>query len=271
MRPRTLLRALFQRAAPDAPSAVESRYQLARLDLGQLQRYQARFGFPATDVPISYLYLLAQRAHLATTLDHPVPFRIPGMVHVSNRLTRHARIDPAAGMTLETRLRLLEPNHQGARYCELATHAFDGAQSLFDCHSSYLVQRGQRGAGATPPPTPGGAAIGEWALASSAGRDYAWLSGDWNPIHLTRLSARLMGLSNPIIHGAHTLAMSCAQLEQRYDIELNMIEARFRAPIPLASKVQLVAQEGGRFAVLCGDKAAVVGEYAGREHARRIA
>lgn len=269
--PRTLVRALFQRAALDAPLQIESRYDLECIDAGQLQRYQAAFGFPTAQVPISFLYLLAQRAHLATTLDYPVPFRIPGMVHVANRLSRHAHINPALGMSLETRLRLLPPNQHGALYCELATHAYHGEQPLFDCHSTYLVRRGQRKGEHAGAAAPAGTVIGQWSLASNAGRRYARLSGDWNPIHLSRLAARVMGLPGPIIHGAHTLAMSCAHLERRTKMPLTMIEARFRAPIALGSQLQLVEQEGGRFAVLCGGNAAVVGEYAGREYARQEA
>jgi acyl dehydratase len=54
----------------------------------------------------------------------------------------------------------------------------------------------------------------EWALPQDAGRRYAALSGDWNPIHLWGWSARLFGLRQPIIHGAHSMARARAELER---------------------------------------------------------
>ncbi|MDN5693046.1 MAG: hypothetical protein L0G62_04500, partial [Micrococcaceae bacterium] len=41
----------------------------------------------------------------------------------------------------------------------------------------------------------------EWRLGAGAGRRYADVSGDWNPIHLTGVSARLFGMKGAIAHG----------------------------------------------------------------------
>lgn len=271
--PRTLLRALFQRPASAAGTTLASRYKLNGIDLAHLARYRAAFGFSRASIPLPYLYLLAQRAHLATALDHPVPFRIPGMVHVANRLVAHASFPPATCMVLETVLRMAPPGASGALYCDLETRFHAGSALLVECASRYLVRRARPAGRAVMPATlpPAVEAIGSWQLQADAGRRYAALSGDWNPIHLAPLTARLLGIRQPIIHGAHTLAMAARHLEQYGGKELSMLACRFRAPIPLGASVQVGVLDGGAFAVHCGGTLAVEGEYAGRERVRQQA
>jgi acyl dehydratase len=46
----------------------------------------------------------------------------------------------------------------------------------------------------------------QWHLASDTGRAYAAVSGDWNPIHLSAPSARLLGMKRAIAHGLYLAA-----------------------------------------------------------------
>lgn len=43
----------------------------------------------------------------------------------------------------------------------------------------------------------------QWHLPASTGRDYAAVSGDYNPIHLHQLAARALGLKGKIAHGMY--------------------------------------------------------------------
>ena len=257
-----LLRALFKRPSPHAGADIQATYFLPGIDPAHVRRYQAAFGFTGTAVPIPFLYLLAQRAQLATMLDRPLPFRIPGLIHVENTLAMHGPVDPARPLAITTKVALQPPTANGAVHCLLETQAFDGARLVFACSSDYLVKRGGKdGASKTSRTgTPAGRPLGSWTLAPDAGRRYAALSGDWNPIHLWPWSARLMGLRKPIIHGAHTMAQACALLEQDSGRRVESVWCRFRSPVPLGGELSLFAgSEKGEFTAMCQGRVAVEG------------
>ncbi|UVW27772.1 MaoC/PaaZ C-terminal domain-containing protein [Massilia sp. H6] len=267
-----LLRALLkfpkQRAQQDSQEAMPdlvTEYRLDGLPLDDIARYRAAFGFAQGHVPVTWWYLLAQRAHLATMLEPRFPFKIVGVVHMDNALSEHGRAEPGQAIIVKTVLRLLPPSSSGALRCTLETTGSAGGAPVFNCTSTYLIRRGAR-SGAKPAhdaAASSGEIVAQWTLDAAAGRRYARLSGDWNPIHLTGWSARLMGMRTPIIHGMHTLAASCAALEQHSGRHATSISCRFRAPIALGSSVSLRAQmEAGAFVVEAGGQPAVTGNCA---------
>lgn len=259
-----LLRALLKRprrtdAVPSGP--LTSCFLAGAPARAGIERYNAALGFAPGSTPLTWYYLMVQRAHLATMLAPAFPYRIAGMVHVENALALHGA---AAGgpVRLATRIGILPPGASGAAYCALETEGWCGDALLFTCASTYLAVRGKRSGGRSPAPAEPGARIGEWTLGHSAGRAYARISGDWNPIHLAGWSARLMGLREPIIHGMHSVGMACARLEQVSGRPVSAISARFRAPVPLGATVVL-AQGGAPdgYALYCGGLLAAEGSF----------
>jgi len=259
-----LLRALLKRPARLSADQAGATWRLDRIDPDHLRRYNAGFGFKDDAVPLTFLYLLAQRAQLATMLARPIPFRIPGLIHVENQLAMHGPVLLDAPLALTTTLQLPPPAPNGALHAVLETRAFDGERLAFSCDSTYLIRRGSRvGRDALPPARPRGQLLGGWSVARDAGRRYAALSGDWNPIHLWPWSARLMGMRAPIIHGAHTLAKACSLLQPASRQEIASVWCRFRQPVPLGSRVALFQRdtEGG-FAAVCDDRIVIEGRCA---------
>ena len=246
-----LLRALFKRPRRlNGVPTPRTTYVLDRIDPNQLRRYRQAFGFRDEGIPLTYYYLLAQRAHVATMLDDAFPFRVPGTVHTENAL--RALDEPRRNMplVLATAVHIRPPADNGAVIAELDTVARQQGKDIFTCRSTYLVVRGQknpRGTREAPKDLP---VLTGWRIPRGTGRAYARISGDWNPIHLWTWSARLMGLKRPIIHGMHTLARACAELEQACGRRILALEGRFRAPVPLGSDLVLGADlAAGSFAV----------------------
>lgn len=260
-----LARALFKRAASQRPSgALCTRYEAERLDAIRLRRYNAALGFAADAMPVTFYYLLAQRAHLATMLDARFPFRIAGMIHAGNDITEHCRIDAGKPLVITTQVAIQPPKPSGAIHVVLETAGLQHGQTMFTCSSDYVAVRGVRSprTGARHEEAVHGAQIASWTVGASAGRAYAAISGDWNPIHLWPWSARLMGLRAPIIHGMHTVAKACAALEQDRGARLTAISARFRSPVPLQSEVRLFADAAGStYTAVCAGRVAVEGDF----------
>lgn len=267
MGPATLLRALFKRPQRPLPAALPelvTEYRLDSLPLDDIARYRAAFGFAGDRVPLTWWYLLAQRAHLATMLDPRFPFRIVGLVHMENALEQHGTVAAGRPLVVRTILRLLPPSSSGALRCALETTGTGDGALVFDCTSTYLIRRGQAGGARQPDAAPDlpGRILAQWQLDPAAGRRYARLSGDWNPIHLYRWSARLMGMRTPIIHGMQSLAKVCAALENDTGHPTTRIACRFRAPVALGSTATLRVQaDAGEFVVDAAGKPAVTGTW----------
>jgi acyl dehydratase len=260
----TLLRALFKRPQRPLPSALPelvTEYRLDQLPLDDIARYRAAFGFAGYRVPLTWWYLLAQRAHLATMLEPAFPFRIAGLVHMENTLEEHGSIAAGQALVLRTVLRVLPPSSSGALRCALETTGRADGAPVFTCTSTYLIRRGERSGARQPDAFDDltGAPLAQWTLDAGAGRRYARLSGDWNPIHLTGWSARLMGMRVPIIHGMHTLATVCATLEKTHR-RIIRLDCRFKRPIPLGQTLSLSWNElNAQFAIVVDKQLALTG------------
>ncbi len=242
MRISSLLAALFKRATPSegTPAALHSEFILERLDVDHVARYKALLGFTSERIPLTYYYLLTQRAHLATLLGAAFPFRVAGMVHLENSLQEERPADPLRALHLRTTVTVAAPSASGAIVCALQTVATQDGAAVFSCRSVYLARPGKRkGAPAAQREAIEGKRVGGWAVGGALGRAYASVSGDWNPIHLWRWSARLMGQRRPIIHGMHSVAAACALLEQTSAQRVTAISARFKAPIGLRTRPTL--------------------------------
>ena len=265
----TLLRGLFRRRRRTSGARTpRSAFVLDAIDPAWVQRYRQQLGFPGQAeppaVPLTFYYLLAQRAQVATMLDPAFPFRLAGTVHAENALHLGAPHQPALPLGLNTTVAIRPPNEKGAVYATLETLGEQDGHTVFTCRSTYLVVRGGRGGhGRTRAPGGALAPLAAWHLPAAGGRAYARLSGDWNPIHLWRWSARLMGMQRPIIHGMHTLGRACAELERAGGRPLAALDARFKAPAALGSELALGADlDSGMFAVRCGERTVAEGRFA---------
>ena len=85
-------------------------------------------------------------------------------------------------------------------------------------------------------------------LSSDLGRRYAPIAGDYNPIHLYPITAKLFGFKKPIIHGmwtvAHLLSRSVPRLELT---QVGRMSVRFKRPLslPLSSTCSVQNYEDG--------------------------
>jgi acyl dehydratase len=258
-----LLRAMFKhpRRLNGVPTP-RTTYTLDRIDAHQLRRYRQALGFRGEGIPLTYYYLLAQRAHVATMLDDAFPFRLPGTVHTENSLRALGEPQPDVPLVLSTSVNIRPPAENGAVIAELETVARQQGTDIFTCRSTYLLVRGQRNPRRTRKDKADLPVLTGWRIPRGMGRAYARISGDWNPIHLWTWSAKLMGLQRPIIHGMHTLARACAELEQACGRRILALEGRFRAPAPLGSELVLGADlAAGSFAVGGGGRVVAEGSF----------
>jgi acyl dehydratase len=83
--------------------------------------------------------------------------------------------------------------------------------------------------------------VASWRLPGDLGRRHARVSGDYNPIHLYPVTARLFGYRRPIAHGMWLVARCAAE-----GGATRAISAEFRRPVRLPSHVSY-ASDGPTF------------------------
>lgn len=234
-------------------SEMHGTFKSAGLSAEQLGRFSAAFGGFVSEVPLTLIYCLAQRVHLAQMLDEQFPWPAPGLVHVSNSLQQHAAIQANQSFTMQATIQLPErgPTISVRRLRPLFKVDFwQQNQHVASCISEYQVRpknaaprahksREQRSASA---PGDQWYRLNRWSLNGATGRQYARLSGDFNPIHLHPLLSRWFGFDQPIIHGMYMVARAQAEIERHSGRAMQCLDVEFKRPVALPAAISLWLQ-----------------------------
>jgi acyl dehydratase len=214
------------------------------VDREHLARYDRVCGFRLGDaLPPTYVHVLAfpLAMQLMSGSDFPVP--LIGLVHVANRITVRRPIDAGETLALSVRTTDLRPHERGRQFDVVATATSDG-EEVWSGVSTYLARSssGESRPKRDRPPAPAPTAI--WRVPARVGTDYADVSGDHNPIHTSRIGARMFGFARPIAHGMWTKARCLAALEGRLPARYT-VDVAFKLPILLPARVSFHAESTG--------------------------
>lgn len=209
----------------------------------RLARYQRICGFDVSDtLPATYPHVLAFPLLLALMTAPGFPFPLPGLVHVANEITRYRPLVAGEPLALSVRAERLAPHRRGTTV-DLVLAATVDDRPVWTERGTYLHRgRGTDLPRESRPEPPEPAAY--WHLPRDLGRRYGAVSGDRNPIHLSRLTCWPFGYRRPIAHGMWTLARCLAALGPRLP-DAYTVEARFTRPAPLGARVGFGADTTG--------------------------
>lgn len=253
------LASLRRKPEAGAQQPLRASFRLAGVAPAAVARYRRLVGEGCDGLPLTYFYLLAQRAQLAVMVADGYPYAVPGMVHVGNALRRHQppQADRPYSVGVAVDFRTDEQQREWAAF-EVAFE--QNGRLVASCHSDYLARR---------PPQRRAAAAGEsgvlpgpdggrqdWTFDARAGWRYAGVSGDYNPIHLSGWMARLFGFRRPIVQGMYAQARAAAVIERDAQRPLTEISVRFRRPLSLPGHALLSWDRDGaqgRFALQSPD------------------
>ena len=240
------LRALLGAGKPLRTSSLPDLVAVRRnvtVEAAAVARFRAHFGLADTGVvPPTFAHIvLAAPLHLQV-LTHPAfPLRVLGTVHVRNPVTQYRALKVGEQVTVEVRLGELRQVHNGLEH-DMITSVLDASGTLIWRGVSSNLLRDpalpprERAAPAELPVVPAWERAWPFTLAADAGRRYAAISGDWNPIHLYRLSARLFGFKRAIIHGMYTYTKVLAVLEPHLPQGALALDVQFRKPVFLPGR-----------------------------------
>lgn len=226
-------------------------------DVRRLADYSEVVGAILSDrLPTTWLHVLTFPLQVQLMADKSFPFPMLGMVHVANAMTQHRPVTVDETLALSSWADGLAPHRKG-HTVDLHGEARVGDEVVWEGRSTYLV----RGRGSDQAPARDErrdlprAELATWRLPKDLGRDYAKVSGDANPIHLTAATAKALGFPRAIAHGMWTHARALAAVQPRLP-EAFTVDVQFLKPVLLPSTVVLrggMRPAGGDLAVTSRD------------------
>ena len=207
---RANLPALTQFKPPALPQRIYS--QTLKSDAAHYKRYCEVVDWHAEEqTHPCYLQVLALDLQLKCLLDKKSPFAAMGLVHIDNTITVHHGVDLARPLDLRVRFNSVRQHHRGW-LVTIEVQVFQNDQCVQEATSGYLakVRAAHVGQQSRTPqssePEVSGDVVGELNADAGIGRRYARVSGDINPIHLSKLTGKLFGFDAAIAHGMWSLA-----------------------------------------------------------------
>ncbi|ADO74155.1 MaoC family dehydratase [Stigmatella aurantiaca] len=232
----------------------------------RLSRYRAVCGFEADGfLPASFPQVLAMPLHMALLNRPEFPYRLLGLIHVRNVIRQFRRLPEGAPLAISC---VLEGQREVRLGRELDLSTRVESEGVLAWESVTTMLRRLPGAGEasrkarTAPEEDGrfrDSRPARWTVPADMGRRYAQASGDYNPIHLSTLSARPFGFPRAIAHGMWTLSRCLAEMGEAGEVPSLTLTCEFRRPLFLGSQVQFqtARQEGDVAFRVSSDEATV--------------
>jgi hypothetical protein len=226
-----------------------------QVDPRHLARYRQVCGFRDDGrLPATYPHILAFPLQMKLLTDPTFPFPLLGLVHLENRIRVLRTLGGLGPFRISVRVDNLQPHDKGALF-SLITRLEDQLGLLWEGDSRILCRAvrlpgdlAERVEEAPLPLLP----VDQWPAPANIGRMYARVAGDYNPIHLSALSAKMFGFPRAIAHGLWNKARSLAALAGHLPDAGYDVEVRFQKPVLLPASVSLLASEPaphGQFAL----------------------
>jgi acyl dehydratase len=233
-----------------------------------VRRYSAMCGF-AGGVPATFPHVLAMPLHLQIFACSDFPLRPMGLIHLANVIEPLAELRTGMRLDLRVSARNYQPTDAGLAF-DMATEITSDGQPVWRETCVFLSrwpESAERPVGRPPrpPKAPKEAAIlAELDVGKRTALDYARVSRDFNPIHLSDRAARYFGLRGCIVHGMWSLARSLAQAPLPTFAPGVRIDTQFLTPVQLPARVAIKewTAEGQRRRALCDIRTGRVHMYA---------
>lgn len=213
-----------------------------------LARYRKVCGERELDeLPITYPHILATPVHLAMIACEAFPVSLLGVVHVRNRIVQHRPLHVHDTGSIRSWLEGYRDTSRGQEL-DLQTQVQIGADVVWSETSTFLARhRGRRRVSRTGEPALPNVEMpprqdvttSTFIVSPAVGRQYARVSGDFNPIHIADLGARFFGLKRAIAHGMWSLARCAAEIGANTFAQPCMLDVAFRRPVAFCARMVL--------------------------------
>lgn len=268
-------RIVFIRKAPLLPDGenlppIEATLSHFKPSRDRVEAYRSVCGGPPSDyLPIAYPHVLAMPIQLALMASSAFPVRIMGLVHLRNHIEqqRPLRLDESG--SLRVWIDGHRDTHVGQEF-DVNTSVEVGGRTVWQETCVFMARRmtptkkrhsGRIAAGegipapdaeSVRPTSPDTVRASTFDADDGIGWRYARVAGDFNPIHLSKVGARMFGFNAPIAHGMWSMARCLSALNPSTFTSPKRIDVVFKRPVTIPAPLTLETwhtQDGAGFAL----------------------
>lgn len=228
------------------PAGVSVRAVAA--DSEQLAAYRRVCGLRSAEtLPLTYPHVMGETLQLWLMSRPGFPLPMLGLVHLANRFEQLEPIAAQRRIDLAVWLGAAERTHRGLEFEVVTEAAGSDGKRLWIGVSTYLyrMRSAEPAAPRKPVPIPKLDRREPVDATADIGRRYARVSGDFNPIHLYPLTARLFGFRSAIAHGMWSATRCLGALEEAHGVNARRMQVRFRSPLLLPAMCELRSRYDG--------------------------
>jgi len=215
-------------------------------DVGNLTAYQHLLGESASDVlPAGFIHALAFPLAMSVMNRDDFPLPLLGMIHLRNSVEQRAPVLFTDALDITAHVENLRGHRAGTQVDMVTEVRPAGTAGISWLGTSTYLAKGIFLPGIDKPSTASARAdftapdpTGLWQLGVDTGRAYAAVSGDFNPIHLSVLSAKALGMRRSIAHGMYLAARALADVGAVRGDSFTW-DVDFEAPVFLPCRVAL--------------------------------
>ena len=196
-------------------------------------------------------HMMAFPLHIKLLTNPAFPFPLAGLVHVKNTISQARPISIDEPLDFTCTLSQGEANPKGITF-DITTEVKSGGKlvwlevstNLYRTKTSNKAPSKDKAKLKKTNRLPAYDHFSEWLIPAGKGRDYAKVSGDFNPIHLSDASAKVLGFKAAIIHGMWSKARILAELNHQLP-DAFTVDVEFKLPVFMPSNVKLSWENSG--------------------------
>ncbi len=231
------------------------------VSLEQAERYRRLFsgepfdGAHRTALPSVLVHIIGFPVQMALMSREDFPLPLMGLVHLANRVEHLRPITLAQPVQVLVSAENLRAHRRGTQV-DIRVMVLEDSADPESLEEHAVLWRGvstylSRGIHVVEETAPQAAdstrqefvppvKTASWRLSAGTGRSYAAVSGDYNPIHVSNLAAKALGMPAAIVHGMYSAGRMLEGREpegagHRWSID-------FAAPVALPATVAFAAE-----------------------------
>ncbi|NMP30417.1 hypothetical protein HII17_02480 [Thalassotalea sp. M1531] len=240
-----LIRALVARKTVPFEQFKPSTIRINYLSTNAEQRAAFRLFFDCQQIPPSYLFNISYRYIGQLLAQAHFSSKLMGLIHLSSQFQLLESVNWRDTFDLILSFTACNRTDKGLIY-RIEINLIQRDKACLVCVNEILDKDLSFRSSQKREHNPAcGELIDSIDLDVKKARAYAKLSGDFNPIHLSSASAKLLGMKNCVMHGMFNLHWSLTKIPLSSGVK--QINAKFNQPCFLPREVKLVGMDTGTY------------------------